>query len=89
MNLFKLKEGYSDSFLLKMFRWVFLGSFGLGLMLGMSLAFVKIAELKGEVIELYKIILVPGFLFLLFIFMFYFIVFLVIPELEQRLSEKN
>ena len=89
MKLLKLREGYSNRFLLKMIRRSFLVSFALGVALGLSLAFIKVAELKGKTIELYEIILVPSMILTLFIFFFLHTILLIIPEIERRLNEKK
>lgn len=88
MKLLKLREGYSNRFLLKMIRRSFLVSFVLGVTLGLSLAFIKVAEFKGKAIELYEIILVPSMILALFIFFFLYTILLIIPEIERRLNEK-
>ena len=89
MKSLKLRDGYSSKFLLKMLRRSVLFSFALGVILGLSLALIKIAELKGKFIGLYEIILVPGILLTLFILLFLHTILLIIPELERRLNEKN
>ena len=89
MKSLKLREGYSNRFLLKKIRRTILASFALGVALGLSLAFIKVAELKGKAIELYEVILVPSLLLAFFIFFFLYTIRLIIPELERRLNEKK
>ena len=89
MKLPKLREVYPDRHLLKMIRRSVLASFVLGMALGMSVAFIKLAELKGQVIELYQSVLVPAIIVSLFIFLYLYTVFVVFPEIERRLNERD
>ena len=89
MKLIKLREGYSNRYLLKMIRRSILASFALGVALGLSLAFIKVAELKGKAIELYEVVLVPCLLLAFFILVLLYAIRLIIPELERRLNEKK
>ena len=87
MKFFKLRGGYTVSYLLNLVRKTLLLSFGLGVILGMSLCLSKVADLKEMPIELYKIILIPSIILILFISFFMYVAYLIIPEIKRLIGE--